>query len=190
MVEAKAKIAILDDDHVIRMARYALGGPGEITDQYVRDFFLPEDMDPARVYAAGRGLHEADGVSLVPMVAKLDVRQGSDASILIFRRGIIDAALIAANPKLKLIQRIGARADSIDLTAAAAKGILVSCIPRQTIQYTAEHAILLMLALSKASHRSRRCRAQRPLGSGGAFIPKMASRIITPACQTPRRAVQ
>jgi phosphoglycerate dehydrogenase-like enzyme len=143
------QIAILDDDHVIRMARYALTGPGEITDQWVRDFFLPEDMDPARVVAAGHGLHEADGVSLVPMTAKLDVRAGSDASILIFRRGVIDAALIAANPKLKLIQRIGARADAIDLKAAAAKGILVSCIPRQTIQYTAEHAILLMLALSK-----------------------------------------
>jgi phosphoglycerate dehydrogenase-like enzyme len=146
---AETKIAILDDDHVIRMARYALSGPGEITDQWVRDFFLPEDMDIGRVYAAGNGLHEADGVTLIPMSAKLDVRQGSDASILIFRRGTIDAALMAANPKLKLIQRIGGRADSIDLKAAAAKGILVSCLPRKTMQYTAEHAILLMLALSK-----------------------------------------
>jgi phosphoglycerate dehydrogenase-like enzyme len=106
-------------------------------------------MDIGRVYAAGNGLHEADGVTLIPMAAKLDVRQGSDASILIFRRGTIDAALMAANPKLKLIQRIGGRAGSIDLEAAAAKGILVSCLPRKTLQYTAEHAILLMLALSK-----------------------------------------
>ena len=135
MVEA-IKIAILDDDHVIRMARYALSGPGEIADQWVREFFLPEDMDPARVYAAGRGLHEADGVSLIPMTAKLDLRQGSDAAILIFRRGVIDAGLMAVNPKLKLIQRIGPRPDPIDLAAAAARGIQVSCIPRQTIQYT------------------------------------------------------
>jgi phosphoglycerate dehydrogenase-like enzyme len=142
-------IAILDDDHVIRMMRYALGGADGITDQWVRDFFLPEEMDPARIYASGRGLHEADGVSLIPMAAKLDIRQGSDASIIIFRRGVIDAALIAANPKLKLIQRIGARADGIDLKAAAARGIVVSCLPRLTLQYTAEHAILLMLALSK-----------------------------------------
>src|SRR5262249_59807314 len=28
------QIAILDDDHVIRMVRYALSGPGEITDQW------------------------------------------------------------------------------------------------------------------------------------------------------------
>src|SRR5450755_1092572 len=143
------QIAILDDDHVIRMARYALSGPGEITDQWVRDFFLPEDMEPAHVSRAGRGLHEADGVSLIPMAAKLDLRKGSDASILIFRRGTIDATLMDANPKLKLIQRIGARPDSIDLKAAATRGILVSCLPRRTLQYTAEHAVLLMLALSK-----------------------------------------
>jgi phosphoglycerate dehydrogenase-like enzyme len=143
------QIAILDDDHVIRLARYALSGSGEITEQWARDFFLPEELDPQRVYAAGHGLHEADGVSLVPMSAKLDVRNGSDAAILIFRRGVIDAALIAANPNLKLIQRIGARPDGIDLDSAAAKGIVVSCLPRRTLQYTAEHAILLMLALSK-----------------------------------------
>jgi phosphoglycerate dehydrogenase-like enzyme len=106
-------------------------------------------MDPAQVRAKGQGLQEADGVSLVPMSAKLDVRKGSDASILIFRRGVIDEALMAANPKLKLIQRIGVRPDAIDLKAAGARGIKVSCVPRKTLQYTAEHAILLMLALSK-----------------------------------------
>jgi phosphoglycerate dehydrogenase-like enzyme len=37
-----------------------------------------------------------------------------------------------ANPKLKLIQRIGARADAIDLAAAKQRGILVSCVPRAT----------------------------------------------------------
>src|SRR5450432_4848727 len=144
----RTQIAILDDDHIIRLTRYALGGPGEISEQWARDFFLPEDMEPSRVYAAGRGLHETDGVALIPMSAKIDVRKGTDASILIFRRGTIDARLMDANP-LKLIQRIGGRADSIDLDAAAARGILVSCLPRPSLQFTAEHAILLMLALSK-----------------------------------------
>ncbi len=148
-MNSPTQIAILDDDHVIRMVRYALGGPGEITAQWVRDFFLPEDMEPSLVFATGHGLHEADGVSLIPTSAKANVRKGADVSILIFRRGIIDAALMDANPRLKLIQRMGARADSIDLAAAAARGILVSCLPRPVLHYTAEHAILLMLALSK-----------------------------------------
>jgi phosphoglycerate dehydrogenase-like enzyme len=148
-MQAATEIAILDDDHVIRMVRYALDGPREISDQWVRDFFLPEKMDPGRVFNAGRGLHQSDSVALIPMSAKHDIRKGSDASILIFRRGKIDADLLAANPKLRLIQRIGARADSIDLAAAASRSIQVSCLPRRTLQYTAEHAILLMLALSK-----------------------------------------
>lgn len=143
------QIAILDDDHVIRLTRYALSGPGEITEGWAKAFFLPEEMDLARVYAAGRGLHPGDGVALIPMSAKVDVKAGSDAAILIFRRGTIDAAMMDANPKLKLIQRIGARADAVDLKAAAQRGILVSCVPRATLQLTAEHAILLMLALGK-----------------------------------------
>jgi phosphoglycerate dehydrogenase-like enzyme len=83
------------------------------------------------------------------MSAKRDLRKGSEAEILIFRRGAIDAALMDANPHLKLIQRLGARADAIDLLAAENRGILVSCVPRATLQLTAEHAILLMLALGK-----------------------------------------
>jgi phosphoglycerate dehydrogenase-like enzyme len=148
-IPVPTQIAILDDDHVIRLTRYAISGPGEITSAWAREFFMPEDMDPARVYALGNGLHEGDGVSLIPMAAKVDLRKGSDATILIFRRGTIDAALMDANPKLKLIQRIGARADAIDLAAAAERGIPVSCVPRRVLQYTAEHAILMMLALSK-----------------------------------------
>ena len=142
-------IAILDDDHVIRLTRYAISGPGEITTDWAREFFMPEDMDPARVFAHGHRLHPDDGVSLIPMSAKVDLRKGSDASILIFRRGAIDAALMDANPKLKLIQRLGARADAIDLAAAAKRNILVSCVPRATLYLTAEHAILMMLALAK-----------------------------------------
>jgi len=144
-----AQIAILDDDHVIRLTRYAISGPGEITEAWAREFFMPEDVDPARVFALGKGLHEADGVWLIPMSAKLDLRKGSDVTCLIFRRGSIDAALMDANPKLKLIQRIGARADAIDLAAAKQRGILVSCVPRATLQLTAEHAILMALALGK-----------------------------------------
>jgi phosphoglycerate dehydrogenase-like enzyme len=148
-VPDRTEIAILDDDHVIRLTRYALSGPGEITTEWAKAFFLPEEMDLARVYASGRGLHPQDGISLISMAAKRDVRDGTDAAILIFRRGAIDAALMDANPKLRLIQRIGARADAIDLAAAAQRGILVSCVPRATLQLTAEHAILMMLALGK-----------------------------------------
>jgi lactate dehydrogenase-like 2-hydroxyacid dehydrogenase len=146
---ARAAIAILDDDHINRLVRYAIAGDGEITEAWARDFFLPEEIDLREVYAAGNGLHPEDGVTVIPMSAGIDLRNGTDASILIFRRGRIDAELMDANPKLKLIQRVGERADAIDLAAAAARGIVVSCLPRPSLAYTAEHAVLLMLALSK-----------------------------------------
>jgi phosphoglycerate dehydrogenase-like enzyme len=148
-VSRPVEIAILDDDHAIRLARFALSGPGEISEQWTRDFFLPEEMDPATVYAAGDGLHESDGVHLIPLSAKIDLRKGSDAAILILRRGVVDAELMRHNPNLKFIQRLGGRSDGIDVEAATQRGIAVSCWPRPTHQYTAEHAILLMLALSK-----------------------------------------
>ena len=146
---SRTTIAILDDDHIIRVIRYAIAGNNEIADSWARDFFLPEEVEPAQVYAAGNGLHPADGVDLLPMSAGADLRKGTDATILIFRRGRINAELMDANPKLKLIQRVGERADTIDLAAAAERGIAVSCLPRPSLAYTAEHAVLLMLALSK-----------------------------------------
>jgi phosphoglycerate dehydrogenase-like enzyme len=48
-----------------------------------------------------------------------------------------------------LIQRIGARSDGIDLAAARSRRIHVSCLPRLTLIYTAEHGIMMMLALAK-----------------------------------------
>jgi phosphoglycerate dehydrogenase-like enzyme len=142
-----AEIAILDDDHINRLIRYAIAGPGEVTQAWAEHFFMPEHVDFSRVGALGAGLKPADGVSLVPM--SVDARKGTGAQVLIFRRGVIDAALMDANPKLKLIQRIGERAEMIDLPAAKARGIAVSCLPRPSLQFTAEHAILLMLALAK-----------------------------------------
>ncbi len=145
----KTTITVLDDDHITRLVRYAIAGATQIPETWARDFFLPEEVDHTQVYAAGKGLHPQDGIELLPMSPSVDARKGTEASILIFRRGVIDAALMDANPHLKLIQRIGERADSVDLAAASARSIAVSCLPRPSLQYTAEHAILLMLALTK-----------------------------------------
>jgi phosphoglycerate dehydrogenase-like enzyme len=44
---------------------------------------------------------------------------------------------------------MGERSDGIDLSMAHQKGIHVSCIPRLTLINTAEHGIMMMLALAK-----------------------------------------
>ena len=143
------RIAFLDDDHIIRLARYALSRPPEINDAWVRAFFSPEPSDPQAVYATADGLHESDGVAVVGLAPTPEEIRAADPSVIIFRRGNMDAERIAAAPRLRLIQRLGARADGIDLAAAKSRGIHVSCMPRLTLIYTAEHGILLMLALAK-----------------------------------------
>jgi phosphoglycerate dehydrogenase-like enzyme len=56
------------------------------------------------------------------------------------------AAMIAAAPKLKLIQKIGVGVNTIDLEAAKARGIAVCNLPGTNAQAVAELTLLLMLA--------------------------------------------
>ena len=142
-------IAFLDDDHVIRLARYALSRPPEVSDDWVRAFFAPEPSDPQAVFDAAHGLHPVDGITVPGLAATAQEIRAANPSAIIFRRGVVDAALMDACPNLKLIQRMGERSDGIDLAAAKARNIHVSCIPRLTLIYTAEHGIMMMLALAK-----------------------------------------
>src|SRR5438128_9021674 len=63
--------------------------------------------------------------------------------------GEVNRDLLARHPNVRLVRRLGERSQAIDLEAAAERGIRVSCLPRRTLHYTAEHGILLMLALAK-----------------------------------------
>ncbi len=146
---AEHKIVFLDDDHVIRLGRYALSRPPEVSDDWVRAFFAPEPVDPQAVYDAAHGLHPADGVIVPGLTATPAELLHANPSVIIFRSGTVDAARMDAAPNLRLIQRMGQRSEGIDLDAAKTRGIHVSCIPRLTLIYTAEHGILMMLALAK-----------------------------------------
>ncbi len=57
--------------------------------------------------------------------------------------------MIAAAPKLKLIQMAGVGVDGVDLEAATRAGIPVAQTVEGTIIGVAEHTLLLMLALYK-----------------------------------------
>jgi phosphoglycerate dehydrogenase-like enzyme len=139
------RIVFLDDDPVIRIARFAL--TGRLDDPWIGAFFAPENPDMSDLASAGHGLRAADGVDIVLATESTKSVTGADA--IVFRRGVIDAGLLDANPGLRLVQRFGERPEGIDLPAVAARGVAVSCVPRRTLYYTAEHAILMMLALAK-----------------------------------------
>ena len=142
-------LRFLDDDHVLRVAQYALAGPRRVSDAWLKAFFSPEAIDPQQVFAMGHGLRDEDGVALASTAHHEAPDAVSNAQILIFRRGVIDARLVNCYPKLRLIQRLGERTDGIDLALTRQRGISVSCIPRQSLANTGEHVILLMLACAR-----------------------------------------
>jgi lactate dehydrogenase-like 2-hydroxyacid dehydrogenase len=65
------------------------------------------------------------------------------------RAGTIDAEMIAAGKRLRLIQRLGAQTWDIDLEAARAAGIPVCYWPVRTVVYVAEHLLMQTLGLLK-----------------------------------------
>jgi phosphoglycerate dehydrogenase-like enzyme len=137
------RILFLDDDPMIRVLRMVLEGAEH--DPWIRDYFAPEKIDPSRLVNAAKGLRRSDGAA----IALANDGKFEDAHVILFRRGELNRELIARHPNLKLIQRLGERTQDIDLKAAAERGVRVSCLPRRTLHYTAEHAILLMLVLAK-----------------------------------------
>jgi len=87
-------------------------------------------------------LRQPDAATLRPHLA--------DAVFLISERsGVIDRALIAAAPRLKMILRLGSLAHDIDLDAARAAGIVVATWPQRGVILVAEHLVMQMLALAK-----------------------------------------
>ena len=74
----------------------------------------------------------------------------ADAEFLISERtGVIDAELIAAAPKLRLIQRLGRQTWDIDLDAARRAGVPVCYQPINGCVMVAEQMMLQMLGLLK-----------------------------------------
>jgi phosphoglycerate dehydrogenase-like enzyme len=72
----------------------------------------------------------------------------------------VTRAAIEQAPHLRLIQKLGAGVDTIDLEAARARGISVCNLPGTNAYAVAEHAIALMLAvLRKVPHFNREMRA-------------------------------
>jgi phosphoglycerate dehydrogenase-like enzyme len=143
---SRRRITFLDDDHVIRIARLAMSDISPHDRGWLTDFFSPEAFDMDSLQRAAFGVREADDCEI--RLAS-ETEPAVRSRILVFRRGRVDRALFDRNPNLQLVQRLGGATDGIDLTCAAERGVHVSCLPRRTLAYTAEHAILLMLALRK-----------------------------------------
>jgi phosphoglycerate dehydrogenase-like enzyme len=74
-------------------------------------------------------------------------REMTDAQVLLHVLEPVTAAVIAAAPQLRLIQKIGVGVNTIDLAAAAAHGVQVANMPGTNSQAVAEMALALLLAV-------------------------------------------
>ena len=74
----------------------------------------------------------------------------ADADALLVRSATtVDAEVIAAAPKLKIVARAGVGLDNVDVPAATAAGVLVVNAPTSNIHSAAEHACALLLAAAR-----------------------------------------
>jgi phosphoglycerate dehydrogenase-like enzyme len=73
-------------------------------------------------------------------------REMLDAEVLLHVLEPMTAAMIAAAPRLRLIQKLGIGVDTIDLEAARGRGIAVCNMPGTNTRAVAELTLLLMLA--------------------------------------------
>ena len=130
-------------------------------------------------YAAGPGLSArlaglaGDGLHIAICPEHDDTGFGAamhNAEVLWHVLKPCTAAVIAAAPRLRLIQKIGAGVNTIDLAAAAARGIAVCNLPGSNAKAVAEMALLLMLsALRRLPLLDRATRA----GAGWGFSPAL-----------------
>ena len=106
-------------------------------------------------YRASPGFHRklaeaAPGGLAIAMIDEADTdgfaREMADAEVLLHVLKPVSAADIAAAPALRLIQKIGVGVNTIDLDAAAARGIAVCNMPGTNSQAVAELTLALMLA--------------------------------------------
>lgn len=118
------------------------------------------------------GLADAD-LQIEVCPERDDARLGTllrEAEILWHVLKPVTAAMLAAAPRLRLIQKIGVGVNTIDLDAAAARGIAVCNLPGSNARAVAEMALLLMLACLR---RLPRLDAAVRAGAGWAFDPAM-----------------
>lgn len=90
-------------------------------------------------YDLRAGVSKEDLLAIMPAYDALIVRSGTK----------VDADLLNAGINLKVVGRAGIGVDNIDVKTATARGIIVMNTPRANAIATAEHAMTLMLAVSR-----------------------------------------
>ncbi|HYL36308.1 MAG TPA: phosphoglycerate dehydrogenase [Bryobacteraceae bacterium] len=96
-------------------------------------------------------LREQPGWEIIVSNPKEYAKFLPDADALIVRSGLmVDAAVLAQAPKLRVIGRAGVGVDNVHLPAATSAGVLVMNTPGGNAVSVAEHTFALMLSMARS----------------------------------------
>ncbi len=96
---------------------------------------------------AGCTVHFMPAYPTAADVAAMAATVGADA--ILSRQGPVDAAVMDAAPRLRVVARHGVGVDDVDVPAAAARNIVVTRAPGSNSRGVAEHTLAMILALTK-----------------------------------------
>lgn len=103
------------------------------------------DSNARQMLAATAELIDVPGTDVAALHAAV-----ADADALVVRsETVVDAAVFAAAPKLKVVARAGVGVDNIDVDAATRAGVLVLNAPGANAISAGEHTVALLLAISR-----------------------------------------
>ncbi|MCK8616263.1 phosphoglycerate dehydrogenase [Gordonia sp. C13] len=108
---------------------------------------IADKLAPSTVEALGDGV-EVRWVDGPDRPKLLEAVVDADA-ILVRSATTVDAEVLDAGKKLKIIARAGVGLDNVDVPAATARGVMVVNAPTSNIHTAAEHAIALLMSASR-----------------------------------------
>ncbi|MGV9827451.1 MULTISPECIES: phosphoglycerate dehydrogenase [unclassified Gordonia (in: high G+C Gram-positive bacteria)] len=108
---------------------------------------IADKLAPSTVEALGDGV-EVQWVDGPDRPKLLEAVVDADA-LLVRSATTVDAEVLDAGKKLKIIARAGVGLDNVDVPAATARGVMVVNAPTSNIHTAAEHAITLLLAAAR-----------------------------------------
>lgn len=98
----------------------------------------PEDVNGVWMHAGENGLYSDS-----------DLARLTDVEAFVIGMEPVHEQILAAAPKLKIVQRLGVGFETLDLKACAAHGVPACNIEGVNKEAVAEHAMMFMLALAK-----------------------------------------
>lgn len=113
---------------------------------------ISEFIDDAAVASLARDFDVRYDAALVERPAELGVELRNADALIVRNRTRVDAALLAAAPRLKVVGRLGVGLDNIDLTACAARRIDVIPATGANARSVAEYVIGVALLLRRQAY--------------------------------------